>query len=82
MKLNELLKEVKGDIRIYEWIPGADTGIQQEPFRELYVGCAKTVPAELLRREIGYIHGGLRSNEKGMVNIQLENEPGEGGGAT
>lgn len=78
MKLNELLKEVKGDIRIYEWIPGADTGIRTEPFRDLYVGCVETVPEELLRREISYIHGGLRSNEKGMVNIQLKEEPEEG----
>lgn len=81
MKLGELLRRVQGDVRIDEWIPGADLLNLSEPYiRDLYIGDAETVPAELLQREICFIHGGLTDGQKGMVNIQLrEKTSGEGG---
>lgn len=82
MKLYELLKMVKGDVRIYELIPGADILRLSEPyFKNLYVGSLDTVPEKLLQREPHYIHGGLSNSEMGMVNISLKEEQQEGGTA-
>ena len=79
MKLYELLKMVQGDVRIYEWIPGADILRLSEPcIRDLYAGSVDTVPEKLLQREAHYIHGGLSNSEMGMVNISLKEELQDG----
>ena len=82
MKLSELLKMVQGDVRIYEWIPGADILRLSEPcIRDLYAGSVDTVPEKLLQRELRFIHGALVDSEMGMVNIVLKEEQQEGGTA-
>ncbi len=79
MKLYELLKMVQGDVRIYEWILGADILRLSEPcIRDLYAGSVDTVPEKLLQRELCFIHGALVDSEMGMVNIVLKEEQQDG----
>ena len=67
------------DVNIYERIPdfqAADGTIRTEgKYRDLYTGSWNTIPEKLLQREIFLASGGTRS----VMNIQLENEPREGG---
>lgn len=82
MKLHELKEVLVGNVYIYERNPdfqAADGTIQTEDkYRDLYTGNCNTIPEKLLQREIFLANAGLRLTCM-CVNIQLENEPGEGG---